>query len=62
MRAVYNMFDEGYYPLNIRPEHFVLVKNKWKLRSLVFDQEHDKYLGIESEFVWDSRRQVLEAY
>lgn len=62
LTAIHNMFTEGYYPLNIRPEHFVYVKNKWKLKSVVFEQESDKYLGLKSEYIWDPSRQAPEAF
>lgn len=34
-----DLYEEGYMHCGLRPEHFVLVDNEWKLETLVLDNE-----------------------
>jgi hypothetical protein len=62
MKAVYNAYEQGYYPINLRPEHFVQARESWKLISLVYDQNYHMHNGLKSEYIWDPLRQVPEAF
>lgn len=60
LSAIYDAFEEGYYPVNVRPEQLVRVGNTWKLSSLVFDQ--DLHSNTKCPMIWDPSRQPPEAF
>ena len=52
IEGIYGVIDRGYYPQNVRPEHFVLAEKRWKIRCVVFEEDEEKYKGLDSEFSW----------
>lgn len=57
--AIDGVIEQKYYPQNIRPEHFVRVDNKWKIKCVVFS---DNVLGVDCEYFWNPSYTAPQLY
>ena len=62
IKSVFSTYTAGFWHRNVRPEHFVKVKNTWKMESLVYNESNEDAEGYDSEYLWNSAYQPPEAY